>query len=180
MKRKTAKEILADSLKELAKTKNVEKLTIKEITGNCGYSSATFYRQFKDKYDLIAWDFAQQLERSMRSLDFEKSAWRQALLMNAQYHCDHKEYLINLFQHTSGVYSFEQYMAEVSVRYLSEFILKNAKELDKLSERCLWAYCYGCVRNCRDWLLGKFDAAPEDMAHIYEMAMPEILKQYFC
>ncbi|MBE5925322.1 MAG: TetR/AcrR family transcriptional regulator [Lachnospiraceae bacterium] len=28
---------------------------IKVITENCGYSSATFYRQFKDKYDLIAW-----------------------------------------------------------------------------------------------------------------------------
>ncbi len=53
MKRKTAKEILAESFKELALTRDVEKITIKEITDNCGYSPATFYRQFKDKYDLM-------------------------------------------------------------------------------------------------------------------------------
>ena len=53
MKRKTAKEILADSFRELAEQKTVDKITVKDITENCGYSTATFYRQFKDKYDLI-------------------------------------------------------------------------------------------------------------------------------
>ena len=34
--------------------KSIDKITVKDITENCGYSSATFYRHFKDKYDLIA------------------------------------------------------------------------------------------------------------------------------
>ena len=51
MKRKTAKEILAESFIELAQTKKIDKITVKDITDNCGYSSATFYRQFRDKYD---------------------------------------------------------------------------------------------------------------------------------
>ena len=55
MKRKTAKEILAESFQELAEKKPVDKITVKDITGNCGYSTATFYRHFRDKYDLIAW-----------------------------------------------------------------------------------------------------------------------------
>ena len=46
MKRKRTKELLADSLRELAKGKNVDKITIKEITDNCGYAPATFYRHF--------------------------------------------------------------------------------------------------------------------------------------
>lgn len=56
MKRKTTKEILAESFRELAQTKNIDKITIQDITDNCGYSPATFYRHFKDKYDMIAWD----------------------------------------------------------------------------------------------------------------------------
>lgn len=52
MKRKTAKEVLAESFQALAAGK--------DITDNCGYSPATFYRQFKDKYDLIAWNYARQ------------------------------------------------------------------------------------------------------------------------
>lgn len=54
MKRKTAKEILTASFQELAEKKSVDKITIQEIVDNCGYSPATFYRNFKDKYDLIA------------------------------------------------------------------------------------------------------------------------------
>lgn len=49
MKRKTAKEILMASFQELAAVKSIDKITIQEIADNCGYSSATFYRNFKDK-----------------------------------------------------------------------------------------------------------------------------------
>ena len=55
MKRKSAKEILAESFKELAQTTPADKITIKNICDNCGYSPATFYRQFKDKYELMCW-----------------------------------------------------------------------------------------------------------------------------
>ena len=60
MKRKTAKEILAESFRELSALKSADKITIKDIASNCGYSTATFYRNFKDKYDLIAWDYARK------------------------------------------------------------------------------------------------------------------------
>ena len=62
MKRKTAKDILADSFRELAQKKKIDKITIKDIAANGGYSPATFYRQFKDKYDRIAWDYARGVE----------------------------------------------------------------------------------------------------------------------
>ena len=62
MKRKTAKEILAESFRELAEKKPVDKITVPDIVGNCGYSKTTFYRLFKDKYDLMAWDYAQRLQ----------------------------------------------------------------------------------------------------------------------
>lgn len=47
MKRKTAKAILADSIREVAEIKSVDKITVQEIADNCGYSPATFYRQLK-------------------------------------------------------------------------------------------------------------------------------------
>ena len=49
MKRKTAKEILAESFREVAETKPIDKITIQDIVDNCGYSPATFYRQFSDR-----------------------------------------------------------------------------------------------------------------------------------
>lgn len=68
MKRKTAREILAQSLRELAKTRPIDAITVRDITENCGYSTATFYRQFKDKYDLIAWEHAQRVANIMAKI----------------------------------------------------------------------------------------------------------------
>ena len=79
MKRKTAKEILADSFHELAQDRHIDRITVREIAANCGYSSATFYRQFRDKYDLIAWHYARQIERLMDRIGSDGYTWKQAL-----------------------------------------------------------------------------------------------------
>ncbi len=47
MRRKTAKEILAESFREIAEKKPINKITVRDITDNCGYSSATFYRLYR-------------------------------------------------------------------------------------------------------------------------------------
>ena len=44
MKRKTSKEILAESFREVSERKPIDKITIRDITEDCGYSPATFYR----------------------------------------------------------------------------------------------------------------------------------------
>ncbi len=85
MKRKTAKEILAESFIELAQTKNIDKITVKDITENCGYSSATFYRQFRDKYDLIAWSYTQDLRNIVDKLEYTESSWNQVLTEVAKF-----------------------------------------------------------------------------------------------
>ena len=77
MKRKTTKEILAESFRELSVQKAVDKITIKEITDNCGYSPATFYRQFKDKYDLIAWEHTRGVAAIMGQIG-DAFSWKQA------------------------------------------------------------------------------------------------------
>ncbi len=47
--------VLAESLKELAATKPIEKITIKEITDKAGVIRPTFYNHFQDKYELLEW-----------------------------------------------------------------------------------------------------------------------------
>lgn len=47
--------VLAESLKELATTKPIEKITIKEITDKAGVIRPTFYNHFQDKYELLEW-----------------------------------------------------------------------------------------------------------------------------
>ena len=106
MKRKTAKEMLAESFRELAEKKTVDKITVQDIIENCGYSKTTVYRSFKDKYDLMAWDYIRSHEQ--------------------------KEYLKNLLLHTGGLDSFSRYMKQVHFESLSKCVLRASgmEELD--------------------------------------------------
>lgn len=106
MKRKTAKEILAESFRELAEKKNIDKITVRDIKENCGYSSATFYRQFKDKYDLIVWDHTRIVAEVMDRIGNNGYPWSQTLLDGAKDFQTNKDYLSNLLKHTSGQDSF--------------------------------------------------------------------------
>lgn len=62
MIRKTTKEIIADSFIELAETKAINRISIIDIVENCSLTKPTFYRYFKDKYDLISWIYVREAE----------------------------------------------------------------------------------------------------------------------
>nr|WP_320024115.1 TetR/AcrR family transcriptional regulator C-terminal domain-containing protein [uncultured Acetobacterium sp.] len=49
------KKAIAKGFKHILENKNFEKITIAEITAECGLNRQTFYYHFQDKYDLINW-----------------------------------------------------------------------------------------------------------------------------
>ena len=59
---------LADALKQCMSKTPVEKITVKEIVEECGTTRQTFYRNFKDKYDLINWYFDKILLESFEHM----------------------------------------------------------------------------------------------------------------
>ena len=120
MKPKTAKEILADSFRELAMEKAIDRITVKEIIENCGYSQSTFYRQFSDKYDLIAWSYAQDPERILNQLKGDALSWRKTPESSAAYFSEHRDYLANLLTHTGGYDSFLLNMTGIHSRELPD------------------------------------------------------------
>ena len=102
MKRKTTKEILAESFRELAETYPVDKITIQEIVDNCDYSPATFYRHFKDKYDLIAWDYVHRTTEIMNKIGKDEYEWEDTLWDAMAFYLKNKKYIQNLIKNTGG------------------------------------------------------------------------------
>ncbi len=180
MKRKTSKEILADSFRELSEKMPIDKITVREIAENCGYSAATFYRQFKDKYDLIAWDYARDFEKILEPLSRSRAMWRRTVIDGAVYYNDHRAYIANLLLHTSGYDSFLLYMSEMHIEKMSRLIRKcaNVRTLDKQTEMYIRLYCLGTVCFTCEWILGKHELTPGEVAKIYENSVPEPLRKY--
>ncbi len=180
VRRKTAKEVLAESFRELAETRSIDKITTKEIAKNAGYSQATFYRQFKDKYDLIAWDYTQGLEKTIDRVGIDGYTWRQALIDGAHAYLEQKEYLSNLLKHTSGHDSFVRYMTEINYNALKRHIIKvvGRSALDEKTDMCVRIYVHGTVHLISDWVSGFYDVSPDALAEIHEESIPAPLRPY--
>ena len=127
MKRKTAKELLAESFRELAEKKPVDKITIQEIVDNCDYSMATFYRHFRDKYDLIAWEYVHRTDMIMEKVGIADYTWEDTISDGMIFYTENKVYIQNLIRHTSGHDAFIRYMVEANTKHLTNCIMKLEK-----------------------------------------------------
>ena len=72
--------LLAESFKELALRRPIEKITVKEITDRAGVIRPTFYSHFQDKYELLEWIILTELLEPIRPL-IEHKMVKEALLL---------------------------------------------------------------------------------------------------
>ena len=73
------KKALAAALKDQLLKKPLHKITINDITEECGINRMTFYYHFKDIYDLVEWTC---VEDAVRALEGNKTydTWQQGFL----------------------------------------------------------------------------------------------------
>lgn len=180
MKRKTTKEILADSFLELAAEKRIDKITIAEITSNCSMSQPTFYNHFKDKYDLIVWIYISHSGEIMKKIGKDGYTWRDTLLDGARYYSDNRKYIINALKHTGGQDSFKLYVSKVNTQLLVSEVRKKlmTEHIPDEIFGMIEIYVYGTVHHMLEWLLGDMQLSAERVSQIWEKSLPEGLKPY--
>lgn len=74
IKRTETREVIVESFRELLKNASFDHITIQDICDNCCISRMTFYRHFRDKYELMNWVYISQMRTTFNTnLDF--SGW---------------------------------------------------------------------------------------------------------
>ncbi|MBR1750747.1 MAG: TetR/AcrR family transcriptional regulator C-terminal domain-containing protein [Ruminococcus sp.] len=180
MIKRTTKDILAESFLELAETKRIDKIRISDITDNCGMSPPTFYNHFKDKYDLIVWIHTHRIDEIMKKVVATDYEWKDTLLDGAKYFYDNRRFLVNALRHTSGQDSFVRHICKLNIELVSAEVRKKlmTEQIPAEILSVLKIYIYGTVQFTLEWLIGNFDMTPEQMAQMWEQALPQTLKQY--
>ena len=94
------KRALEASLKNLLLKKPLEKITINDITEDCGINRMTFYYHFKDIYDLIEWCC---VEDAKKALEGKKTydTWQQGFLQIFEAVLDNKPFILNVYHSVS-------------------------------------------------------------------------------
>ena len=174
MKRKSTEEILMESFLELAEKNSVEKISTKEIANNCGYSTATFYRHYSDKYDLIARCYTEQMGEIMKGFDKDDFSWEDAYFASTEYYLDNRQYLANLFRHTSGLDSFVRNMTEINCRVYEQYLQNHFPNwrLDEKTKMKIRLFCHGASRLVSEWILDNNPISSKEMAEILMESFP--------
>ncbi len=83
--------LLAESFKELACVRPIEKITIREITDKAGVIRPTFYNHFQDKYELLEWIVKTELIAPMQPL-LDNGMLKEALTLSLTSMLKEKEF----------------------------------------------------------------------------------------
>ncbi len=91
------KRALEQSLKNLLLKKPLTKITINDITEDCGINRMTFYYHFKDIYDLVEWSC---LEDARKALEEKKThdTWQEGFLNIFEAVLANKPFVMNVYR----------------------------------------------------------------------------------
>ena len=96
----TTKRALEASLKKLLLQKPLNKITINDITEDCGVNRMTFYYHFKDIYDLVDWIMVEDAAKALEGRQsFEN--WTDAFLDILHQVQDNKVLVMNVYRSVS-------------------------------------------------------------------------------
>lgn len=162
----------AKSLKQLAATKTLEKITTEELVRAAGLSRQTFYKFFSDKYDLAFWCYQRDMAPVIQDYADMKISFHEMNTQMLKMLQKEQNFYRNVFDHYEVQNSFFQQYHRFSVENTIAFFGR----VDKKMRAVIDTYCYGCNLVMLNWVVGGMKETPEFMVELFDSALPECLK----
>lgn len=160
------KRALEASLKNLLLKKPLNKITINDITEDCGMNRMTFYYHFQDIYDLVEWAC---MEDAKRALENKKThdTWQQGLISLLHAVRENKPFIVNVYHyvyHCVDKAQVERYLTPLTDDLLLGVVEEESgtmtvREEDKKFIAQVYSYCF--VGIMLDWIKEDMKEEPE-------------------
>lgn len=160
------KHALEASLKHLLLEKPLPKISIADITEDCGISRMTFYYHFKDIYDLIEWSCIQEAQKALGEKK-TYATWQQGFLQLFAAVKANKPFIMNVYQSVSRE-QVENYLYQVTYALLKDVVDEQAAHLSVREEDKVFianVYKYAFVGLMLEWIR---DGMKEDPGHLVD------------
>ena len=158
------KRALEQSLKNLLLKKPLTKITVGDITEDCGINRMTFYYHFKDIYDLVEWSC---LEDAKRALKEKKTydTWQQGFLQIFKAVQENKPFILNVYRcvHREQV---EKYLQPLVDQLLLNVINDEAAGItvrDEDKQFIAQVYSYMFIGLMLDWIKDDMHEDPQQI-----------------
>ena len=182
--KKDTKTILCEALLLLAQNKPLESITILEILQQSGVSRATFYRHFRDKFDLMSYSYTNYsndlLFKMLKNRNRPLHEIQAEISLKAAYnYYNNKEYYANIVKYT-GQNSFTEASIKNGIKYF--IYMFESQGFSPISSELLFAIKYHAAAATYmliDWMNNGFDISPEEHCRLLQKSMPSIIKDTF-
>ena len=156
------KRALEASLKKLLLEKPLHKITVSDITDDCGINRMTFYYHFKDIYDLVEWSCQEDASRA-RAGKKTYETWQQGFLQIFEAVQDNKPFILNVYRSVSRE-QVENYLYQVTYQLLEDVVEEQAQGMsvraeDKAFIATLYKYMF--VGLMLDWVKADMKGDPQ-------------------
>ena len=155
------KRALASALKELLEHKPLNKITIADITEQCGVNRQTFYYHFQDIYALLEWIYTTDAQRLLEGKR-DGDTWQQGFLQVLEYIRDNRALVRNTY-HSVSRELLEGYLYRVTYQLMRDVVEERAAGTQVPEEdRAFLAhfYKYAFVGLTVEWMQGGMKEEP--------------------
>ena len=166
------KRALEQSLKNLLQQKLLSKITISDITEDCGISRMTFYYHFKDIYDLVEWACAEDAARALQNKK-TYDTWQQGFVQIFHAVRENKVFVMNVYRCVNRE-QVEKYLVPLTDQLIMGVITERAagmtvREADQ--QFIAQVYSYAFVGIMLDWIRDDMRADPEELVNRLAMVI---------
>lgn len=123
---------LAESLKKLLNRKTLNKITVSDITNDCGVNRQTFYYHFHDVYELVDWIFAEEMKRYAQE-GFTPDNWRDVMTRLMDNFLEDRHFIINVYNSLNRK-ELEKYMRVFVKPAVTDIVNEIARNYDVSAE----------------------------------------------
>ena len=162
MSSQLTKRALEESLKRLLLQKPLNKITIADITDDCGISRPTFYYHFQDIYDLVEWACEEDAERAIAG-NKTATTWQVGLLNLLHAVRENRPFIMNVYRCVSRE-QVERYLFPVTHNLIMGVAAEevpparlHSADLDFIAN----FFSYAFVGVVLEWIRGDMREAPE-------------------
>lgn len=166
------KKALMESLKKLMLQKPLNKITINDLTADCGISRMAFYYHFKDIYDLVEWSC---IEDASRALQGKKTydTWQEGLQQIFEAVLENKPFILNVYRSVKRE-QVENYLYSLTYQLIEGVVEEQSENLMVTEEQKKFIadfYKYSFVGVMLDWIKRGMKEAPEEIANMVCVTM---------
>ena len=177
----TTKRALEASLKKLLLEKPLNKITINDITEDCGVNRMTFYYHFKDIYDLVDWILTEDATKAMEGCE-SFDTWTEAFLDILHQIRDNKALVLNVYR-SVGREQVEQYLYKLLDPMLKEFADRECRDItvqDDDKQFVVDFYKYALVGVVLEWIRRDMKTDPAVMVERTGRMLQGDLRRALC